>query len=137
MPKARLHTNLTGGSDMYGKELILDLHNCDTSKFNRSDITIFFEELCELIDMKRGPFHFWDYEDNDQEDYDEAPDHLKGTTAIQFIFTSNITIHTLDVLRTVHLNVFSCKDFDPVKTELFCIDYFDGKVVNWEVINRI
>jgi len=28
--------------DTYGKEAILDLHNCDSDKFNRTEILIYF-----------------------------------------------------------------------------------------------
>ena len=35
----------------YGVELILDLHECDTTRFNREDLTRFFHDLCEAIDM--------------------------------------------------------------------------------------
>ena len=35
----------------YGKELILDLHDCNSDKFNRTDLEDFFIELCDLIDM--------------------------------------------------------------------------------------
>ena len=44
----------------YGLELILDLHGCDTSKFNRESIKAYFEQLCDLIDMQREDLHFWD-----------------------------------------------------------------------------
>ena len=42
----------------YGKELILDLHECDPSKFNRKDLEQFCIELCELIDMNREEIHY-------------------------------------------------------------------------------
>ena len=46
----------------FGYELILDLKNCSTEKFNRKGLTEFFIELCDLIDMEREDLHFWDYE---------------------------------------------------------------------------
>ena len=87
----------------YGKELILDLHNCNSYKFTRKCLTNYFIELCELIDMERENLHFWDYIGQEDE-YEKAPDHLKGTSAIQFISTSNITIHSLDVLKRAYIN---------------------------------
>ena len=63
--------------------------------------------------------------------------HTKGTTAVQFILTSNITIHTLDILKNVYINVFSCKDFDAKKALKFSEEWFKGKVVNSQVIERI
>lgn len=48
---------------MYGTELILDLHDCDPKQFTRGRLTIFFAELCDLIDMKAEDLHFWDDQD--------------------------------------------------------------------------
>lgn len=120
---------------MFGPELILDLHGCDNSKFNRKDLTHFFVELCDLIDMERCDLHFWDYIGEEAE-YDKAADHLKGTSAIQFILTSNITIHTLDVLKDVYLNIFSCKDFDEDETVRFCVDYFKADTWKHSIVIR-
>jgi len=120
----------------YGKELILDLHDCNNEKFTRYYISKFFEELCKEIDMEACKKCFWDYKGYPEE-YDKAPVHLKGTSAIQFISTSNITIHTLDEMKRVYLNIFSCKDFDSIDAVSFCRNFFEGKIVNEIVIERI
>src|SRR3989338_1023050 len=112
----------------YGKELVLDLHNCNTKKFKRTTIRRFFQELCGLIDMKRCELFWWDDHGLPPKECQTEP-HLKGTTAIQFIMTSNITIHTLDLLGNVYLNIFSCKDFDARKATEFSQKFFEGKVV--------
>ena len=115
----------------YGKELILDLHNCNSEKFNRKDIAQYFKVLCdEKINMERCDLHWWDYEDEEQEVYDNAPAHLKGTSAVQFIQTSDIVIHTLDDLKRVYVNIFSCKDFDSDIAREFTEETFEGKTVN-------
>ena len=45
----------SGGADQrYGLELILDLHGCNPSTFNRESISKYFKRLCDLIDMKPG-----------------------------------------------------------------------------------
>lgn len=122
--------------DNFGKELILDIHECDPSLFTRENIEKFFIELCELIDMERCDFHFWDYKDCPEE-YEKAPAHLKGTSAIQFITTSNITIHTLDELKRVYLNIFSCKNFNGRSAVAFTSNWFKGTPVKSQVIERI
>ena len=61
--------------------------------------------------MERCKLCWWDDHGVSREEQQTEP-HLKGTTAIQFIMTSNIVIHTLDILKAVYLNVFSCKEFD-------------------------
>ena len=112
----------------YGWELILDIHNCYPSVFNRTQLSLFFKTLCEKIDMEAEDLHFWDYAD-DPEGYARAPANLKGTSAVQFIKTSTITIHTLDDLERVYLNVFSCKGFDPEIVKALALDWFGGRIV--------
>lgn len=121
----------------YGKELILDLHNCDVSKFNREDIEAYLVELCDdIIDMEREDLHWWDYAD-EPEEYEKAPAHLKGTSCVQFIKTSNITIHTLDSLGIIYLNIFSCKEFDSDKVVDFTLKRFKGELLKSHVIGRL
>ena len=120
----------------YGKELILDLHEVkNINLFNRKDLEKFLIELCNLIDMDREDLYFWDYLHN-KAGYDKAPAHLKGTSAVQFIKTSNITIHTLDEMKRLYLNIFSCKDFNSAVVKQFCKNYFDGLVVTCQTIER-
>jgi len=120
----------------YGKELILDIHNCDVSKFNRIDIERYIRVLCnDVIDMEREDLHWWDYED-DPEGYKEAPNHLKGTSCVQFILTSTIVIHSLVDLKKIFINIFSCKDFDTEMAAGFTEKYFGGKVETYEVVIR-
>lgn len=120
----------------YGKEYIIDLHNCDPSTFNRKSIKKYFHELCDLIDMEREKICWWDDHGLPLEDHETEP-HLKGTTAVQFIKTSNVVIHTLDLLKAAYINVFSCKDFDENIVKEFSENWFCGKTVNSHVINRI
>ncbi len=119
----------------YGKELILDLHGCDPKTFTRESIEQFFIELCELIDMQRCDLHFWDDLET-PEDEKQTEAHTKGTSAVQFILTSNITIHTLDEMRAVYLNIFSCKYFDSDKVAGFT-KWFGGKIINRVEVDRI
>lgn len=120
----------------YGKELIIDLHNCDATTFTRESIERYFVELCDLIDMERADLHWWDDLDLPPEEHDTEP-HLKGTSAIQFITTSNITIHTLDLLKAVYINLFSCKEFDAEVAKKFTEKFFKGETAAHYVIDRI
>ena len=95
----------------YGFELILDLHGCNVSKFNRKSLRQFFIELCEIINMKRCKLCFWDDVGVTIEEQQTSP-HTKGTSAVQFILTSTIVIHTLDLLGAIYINIFSCKNFN-------------------------
>lgn len=121
----------------YGKELILDLHECDSTTFNRWSIFKYFETLCEKIDMERCELHFWDDLYTSEKDKQTEP-HLVGTSAVQFITTSNITIHTLDLMERVYLNIFSCKEFDAEVVLMFSVDWFKCKnIKNKVVIDRM
>lgn len=119
----------------YGKELILDLHKCNSQKFKRKTIKKFFIELCNLIDMQRAELYWWDDYGLPANERQTEP-HLKGTSAVQFIMTSNITIHTLDILKSVYLNIFSCKDFNATEAVEFSRKFFEGKVAGKTIINR-
>lgn len=120
----------------YGMELVLDLHDCDPTMFTREKLTQYFIDLCILLEMQRADLHFWDYEDHPH--YKKhAPAHLKGTTAVQFISTSNITIHTLDDLRRVYLNIFTCREFEPTLALEFSVDFFNAGWCGHTVLVRL
>ena len=119
----------------YGKELIIDLHNCETRYFNRNGIAVYFEELCELIKMDPCKLIFWDDLYTPKKERETEP-HLVGTSAVQFIKTSNITVHTLDIMKRVYVNIFSCKDFNAHKAKRYTQNYFYGKIVSSTIIER-
>jgi S-adenosylmethionine/arginine decarboxylase-like enzyme len=110
-------------SPAYGMELVMDLHDCDHTKFTREGLTQFFKELCDHIGMEREALHFWDYEGYPMHK-DKAPPHLKGTSAVQFIKTSSIVIHSLDDLHRIYINIFSCKEFSAADAVGFATEFF-------------
>ncbi len=121
----------------YGKELILDIHDVKNTKlFTRRNIRKFMIELCDLIDMEREDLHFWDELYTPKKDR-FTEEHLIGTSAVQFITTSNITIHTLDVMKRTYINIFTCKPFNEKLAIKFCKNWFDGKIITQRLINRI
>lgn len=122
-------------SDRYGQELLLDLHACDVRKFTRSAIRRFCEELCELIDMERCDLHFWDDVGVPESERQTDP-KTKGTSAVQFILTSTIVIHTLDLMQTAYVNIFSCKEFDPDAAARFAAEWFGSTDWTSQVITR-
>lgn len=122
-------------SKPFGWELILDVHDADASKFTRDCIEEYLSDLCRQIKMDREDLHFWDYQDDD-EGYDAAPAHLKGTSAVQFIKTSSIVIHTLDVTKRVYINIFSCKKFDPSEATFITEHFFSADVITAHFMER-
>lgn len=120
----------------YGMELILDLHNCDPSTFTRKSIRNYFKKICIEIKMERAKLVWWDDLHTPEAEKQTLP-HLVGTSAIQFIKTSNITIHSLDIMKRVYLNIFSCKKFNPKLAKDFSVKWFKGKAIRTHVIDRV
>lgn len=133
MTDEKLHDKI---NKTYGYELILDLHHCDSTTFNRKSIRKYFQLLCEQIDMTRCKLHFWDDVGVSPEEQQTSP-HTKGTSAVQFILTSSIVIHTLDLMDAVYLNIFSCKVFDKEKAENFSKEWFKAKECRSHFIERV
>lgn len=105
----------------YGQELILDLHNCEPRSFTYYSVRDFFRQLCERIGMERCGFAYVESEPGDDED-----PKTHGLSAVQFIVKSSITIHCLDKMSRVYLNVFSCDSFDRDEVEQFAVGWFGG-----------
>jgi S-adenosylmethionine/arginine decarboxylase-like enzyme len=120
----------------YGYELIMDLHGCDVGKFNRTSLDNYFEKLCNAIDMKRSDLHFWDDEGLPPEERQTLP-HTKGTSAVQFILTSSIVVHTLDLLESVYINIFTCKPFERNVAEELTKEWFGANGCRAHFIERI
>lgn len=120
----------------YGFELILDLHKCDSSTFNRRSIRKYFETVCEAIGMQRCERYFWDDVGVSKEER-QTPPHTKGTSAVQFILTSSIVVHTLDLLEAAYINIFSCKAFDRKLARKITKDWFKAKKCRTHFIERI
>jgi S-adenosylmethionine/arginine decarboxylase-like enzyme len=113
----------------------MDLYGCDPNTFNRESITKYLEELCDLIEMERADLHFWDYKDYPEEKA-KAPVHLVGTSAIQFITTSDIVIHTLDLVEECYINLFTCKKFYGPRAIEFTKNWFAAKEIETTEIVR-
>jgi len=120
----------------YGFELILDLHGCDPNTFNRDSLDNYFEKLCKAIDMEKCARYFWDDVGVPVEDQQTLP-HTKGTSAVQFILTSTIVIHTLDLLKAAYINIFSCKPYDRQAAEELSKEWFSAKECRTHFIERI
>lgn len=117
----------------YGKELIVDLHGCPNLSLD-TDLQDFCEVLAELVNMETEDFHYWKSEETDERD-----PKVFGVSSIQFITTSNITIHALPLLNdgSVYLNLFSCKDFDTDVAVKFVKEWFNAKLCRHTIVERI
>jgi len=120
----------------YGFELIMDLHGCDVSTFNRTSLDHYFEKLCKAIDMQKCERYWWDDVGVSEQEKQTSP-RTKGTSAVQFILTSTIVVHTLNLLRAVYVNIFSCKPFDREAAEEITKQWFGAKECRTHFIERI
>ena len=118
---------------IYGQELILDLHDCDKATMD-VDIQNFCEDFALLVDMQIEKFELWASESDEEKD-----PKTFGISAVQFILTSNITVHILPLLKggTVYVNLFSCKSFDADSATAFTAEWFKGRVVNRVEVDRL
>lgn len=122
--------------ETYGFELIMDLHGCDVSTFNRASLDGYFDKLCKAIKMQKCERYFWDDVGLPEEEKQTSP-RTKGSSAVQFILTSSIVIHTLDLLEAVYVNIFSCKEFDRKVAEKITKEWFGANGCRAHFIERI
>ena len=120
----------------YGYELILDLHGCTPATFTRNHLDVYFSKLCDLIEMDKCETYYWDDIGAPPGERQTAPD-TKGTSAVCFILTSTIVVHTLDELEAVYVNIFSCKEFDPASAAKFTQEWFEANSCNPMFIKRV
>ncbi len=116
--------------DAFGWELILDLYNCNSKKVrSRENIRSFILQLCEILDVKR-------YGDPWVERFGHGQLKTFGYTVVQIIETSSIVIHFSELYNSVYLEIFSCKQFDPVKITEFCRRFFEAETVKQHLLER-
>lgn len=86
--------------------------------------------------MTRCDLHFWDDIGVPPEEQQTSP-HTKGTSAVQFILTSTIVIHTLDLMGAAYINIFSCNKFDEKLAETFTKEWFHAGEIHSHFIERL
>jgi S-adenosylmethionine/arginine decarboxylase-like enzyme len=115
---------------VYGIEAILDFHDCDTSVFTSEKLLDFVKNLIKITDMEpHGDPIIW-------EDHASQEPHLNGTSVFQWIKTSNIVLHTMDLTKLALLNLFSCKPFDPNVVRDYGREFFKTDMVYLKIIER-
>ena len=86
--------------------------------------------------MERCELYFWDDVGVPPEEQQTEP-HTKGTSAVQFILTSSVVVHTLDVMAAVYINIFACKQFDPALAEEITREWFKASECRATFLERI
>jgi S-adenosylmethionine/arginine decarboxylase-like enzyme len=120
-------------NETYGQELILDIHDVPPEFFESKLIKKFSEDLCDEIKMKRGPNYVWGDDKSLGTMHNPKAD---GISCIQFLYTSSITIHAIDELQKVFVNIFSCHDFDAEVAKNFVLKNVGGQLASFTNLKR-
>jgi len=119
--------------ETYGQEVIIDLHNVNPDFFQMKHVRHYAEKLCEIIKMKKGPIYVWGDDKSLGTMHNPKAD---GISCVQFLYTSSITIHALDELQKVFVNIFSCRQFDADKAMKFTMQHIGGDLARFHNIKR-
>ncbi len=104
-------------------ELVLDMFGCGID-FSKKNISDYVDKLCKIIKMrKHGKIVLW------KDSHNKIKKLRGGISAMQFIKTSSIVIHTFETGKTGFVNIFSCKDFDFNLAKNFSQDFFKCKKI--------
>ena len=112
----------------WGKHLILDAAGCSPKMIgNPVVVSSFARSLVKRINMV--PY-------GDPQVVMFGTGNKKGYTLIQLIETSNIAAHFVEENNSMYLDVFSCKDFDPLIVKDAVSEYFDAQRFRTKVMLR-
>jgi len=102
----------------WGMMAAIDLHGCDRTSLEDPDtIRRFVPTVIDAIGMRaHGPLHLERF----------GAGELEGWSAMQFIETSSLTIHTDESGDRCYVDVFSCKPFDPEHAAAIAAQHFGG-----------
>ena len=110
---------------IYGMEAVIDCYYCNPKLFTREHLRKYFKSLVKRIDMQAEELFFWD---------NNVADELM---AVQFIITSNITVHCLHKLERVYVNIFSCKEFNAHDAMQYTQNFFEARKISEKTVLRI
>ena len=117
-------------SPIFGKELILDLFDCDLEIISSKEkIREYSDTLCGLIEMTK-------YGEPIIPRFGLNADFTAGYSLTQLIETSLISAHFSEFWKSCYVNIFSCKDYDEKKAEEFTKKFFKAKRVKSRVLIR-
>lgn len=124
---------LTNGeqTEQFGQELILNLYDCDLEKISDGEhIKNYVIKLCdEVIFMKR-------YGEPLVPHFGHENPITSGYSLVQLIETSCVSAHFSEYKKSVYLNIFSCKWFDPDAAEKFSKEWFGAGRVTSQLLQR-
>ena len=107
----------------------LDIRDCKLELItDKAYVERYAKELCDLIGMKRfgepTVVHFGEDE------------HVEGFSLTQLIETSLVSGHFANVSKSVYIDIFSCKVYDPFVAAKFTQEFFGGTDYDINVLFR-
>lgn len=121
-------------SKPYGQELVLSFHEVPKEFFDVKIIEKVAKGLVDDIGMTRGPIYTWPKSDTEQDK--GVPRKSGGISCIQFLEESSCTLHCLNEIGCVYLNLFSCKSFNSTRAKNYALKHIGGKLVQERVLVR-
>jgi S-adenosylmethionine/arginine decarboxylase-like enzyme len=112
----------------WGYHLLLDCAGCNSKIRDKESIKDFVSVLTRKIDMKPVG--------NLVINYLTPTTENSGYSLMQMIETSNITAHFVESNQTAYIDVFSCKEFDPIIAEQVVTEYFAPSKINKQFLTR-
>ena len=102
----------------WGMLAAIDLHGCERSRLeDPGTLRRFVPSLINAIGMRaHGPLMLDRFGDGE----------LEGWSAMQFIETSSVTVHTDEVCGRCFVDVFSCRPFDSSAAATVAVAHFGG-----------
>ena len=115
---------------IYGKELILDLLDCDPKVIrSKKKILQYSKELCSLLKIKR-------YGKPICKRFALDNPCAAGYSLVQLIETSSLSGHFSEPWNRAFINVFSCRLFEEKKATDFTKKFFKAKKIKNRVLIR-
>ncbi|OIO37637.1 MAG: hypothetical protein AUJ75_03875 [Candidatus Omnitrophica bacterium CG1_02_49_10] len=115
---------------IYGKELILDLHDCDLDVISsKKKLAEYATKICKILKMKKYGKTLLPY-------FGLKKPYTQGYSMLQFIETSSITGHFSEHWKTAYINIFSCMPFDRARAREFTRKFFKAKRLHNRYITR-
>lgn len=106
----------------------IDLQRCNPDKIrSKENIRKYSDQLCSLISMtKHGEPQIEHFGEDDK----------KGYTLVQLITTSNLIAHFSEDTNSAYIDIFSCKEFDPVIASKFTATSFEAAKCVYDMKER-
>jgi S-adenosylmethionine/arginine decarboxylase-like enzyme len=118
------------GELTFGMELVADIDDCDIAVI--TDPAALARYTAELVDRIKMTAYGKPW----LQHFGHADPATSGYTVFQPIETSSIILHVSEGLRRVHINVLSCRKFDPDAVLEHGEAFFAGTDTTYSVLSR-